>query len=86
MKSERFYKDIWPGGGGTCFYSRHMLLFPALGRQRQEALCEYMASLVYRVSSRATWRKTVLEKKNKRKEKRKKGKKRIWLRKLNTHI
>ena len=30
----------------------HMLLILALGRQRQADLCEFEASLVYRVSSR----------------------------------
>jgi hypothetical protein len=30
----------------------HMPLIPALGRQRQADLCEFEASLVYRVSSR----------------------------------
>jgi len=41
-----------------------MPLFPALGRQRQADLCEFKASLVYRVSSRiagATQRSLVLE-------------------------
>ena len=31
----------------------HMTLIPALRRQRQVDLCEFEASLVYRVSSRA---------------------------------
>jgi hypothetical protein len=40
-----------------------MPLVPALGRQRQEDLCEFEASLVYRVSprtARATQRNPVL--------------------------
>jgi hypothetical protein len=42
-----------------------MPLIPALGRQRQEDLCEFEANLIYRASSRtarATQRKTHLEK------------------------
>lgn len=35
------FSTIKLAGGGTC------LLIPALGRQRQEDLCECMASLVY---------------------------------------
>ena len=54
-----------------------MLLIPALGRQKQENLCEFEASLVYRVSSRtarATQRNPVSTNKqtkhrNKQKEK-----------------
>ena len=38
-----------------------MPLIPALGRQRQVALCEFEANLVYRVSSR-TVRATQREK------------------------
>jgi hypothetical protein len=41
-----------------------MPLTPALGRQRQVALCEFKTSLVYRASSRtirATQRKPVLK-------------------------
>jgi hypothetical protein len=48
----------------------HAPLTPALGRQRQTYLCEFKASLVYRVNSRkakATWRNPVSEKnKNKK--------------------
>ena len=32
-----------------------MPLIPALRRQRQADLCEFKASLVYRVNSRASW-------------------------------
>ena len=45
-----------------------MTLIPALVRQRQADLCEFKASLVYRVSSRtgkATQRNPVLKKKKK---------------------
>ena len=48
----------------------HMPLNPALGRQRQVDLCEFGASVVYRVSSRAarsTQRDLVLGKKNENK-------------------
>jgi hypothetical protein len=44
---------------------------PALGRQTQEDLCEFKASLIYRVSSRttrATQRKIYLEIQNKTKQ------------------
>jgi hypothetical protein len=47
------------------------LLIPALGKQRQEDLCEFEASLVYRVSStiaRATQRNPVSTKQNKTKQ------------------
>ena len=53
-------------------YRWHMPLIPALGRQRQVELCEFEASLVYRVSSRiarATQRNPVLRKKKKEKKK-----------------
>jgi hypothetical protein len=33
---------------------RHRRSIPALGRQRQVDLCEFKASLIYRVSSRIT--------------------------------
>ena len=42
-----------------------MLLIPALGRQRQADLCEFKASIVYKVSSRtarATHRETLSQK------------------------
>jgi hypothetical protein len=49
-----------------------MPLIPALGRQRQEDLCEFWASLVYRTTSstaRATQRNPVSkDKQTKRKE------------------
>ena len=53
-------------------------LIPALGRQRQEDLCEFRVSLVYRVSSktsRATQRNPVLENKTKQKIKEEEEKK-----------
>jgi hypothetical protein len=41
------------GRKGTHSLGAHILsLVPALGRQRQEDLCEFEVSLVYRVSSR----------------------------------
>jgi hypothetical protein len=39
-----------------------MPLIPALGKQRQVDVCEFKASLVYRVSSRATLKNHVLKK------------------------
>ena len=48
-----------------------MPLIPALGRQRQVGICEFEASLVYRVSSRAskaTQGNNVIENKKERKE------------------
>ena len=45
-----------------------MPLIPALGRQRQEDLCEFEVSQVYRASyrtARTTQRNPVLEKQNK---------------------
>jgi hypothetical protein len=53
-------------------------LIPALGRQRQEDLCEFRVSLVYRVSSktsRVTQRNPVLENKIKQKIKEEEEKK-----------
>jgi hypothetical protein len=51
----------------------HLPLIPTLGRQRQEALCEFKASLVYKSSSRiarATQRNPVSKKqKNKQTKK-----------------
>jgi hypothetical protein len=47
------------------------VVVPALGRQRQEDLCEFEASLVYRVSSRtarATQRNPVLNKQTNNKQ------------------
>jgi hypothetical protein len=49
----------------------HIPLIPALGRQRQVGVCEFEASLVYRVSSRAskaTQGNNVIENKKERKE------------------
>jgi len=37
---------VWAGRSGA-----HLYLIPVLGRQRQVDLCEFEASLVYRVSS-----------------------------------
>jgi hypothetical protein len=47
-------------------------LLPVLGRQRQEDLCEFEASLVYIMSSRtarAIWRDPISKEKKKRKKK-----------------
>lgn len=44
-----------------------MPLIPALGREGQVELCECEASLMYTASSRATQRKSVLEKPDKTK-------------------
>ena len=56
-----------------------MPLISALGRQRQADLCEFEASLVYKVSSRTasavTQRNPVSEHEKKRKEKKRKEKK-----------
>jgi hypothetical protein len=44
-----------------------MPLIPALKRQRQEVLCEFEASLIFRETSRTTraaWRNPFLKKKN----------------------
>jgi capsid protein len=56
----------------------HIPLIPALGRESQVDLCEFEASLVYRVSSRtarATQRNPVLKNKTKQKKERKQRKK-----------
>ena len=61
----------------------HIPLIPALGRQRQANLCEFEASLVYKINSRtarATQRNPVSnqkEKKDGRKAGRQEGRK-IW--------
>ena len=59
-----------------------MPLIPAFGRQRQVDVCEFKASLVYRVSSRttrATWRNPVLKNKqtNKKTKTNKKNRKEV---------
>jgi hypothetical protein len=54
------YQKVPPGGDGA------VPLIPAVRRQRQVDVCEFEASLVYRVSSRtarATERNPVLKKK-----------------------
>ena len=49
-----------------------MSLIPALGGQRQMDLCEFEASLVYRIrTARATQKNIASEKQNKRKNKQK---------------
>jgi hypothetical protein len=55
---------------------------PALRKQRQADLCEFEASLVYRVSSRTakvTQRNPVSKQTNKQKEKKFKRKERKWI-------
>jgi hypothetical protein len=50
---------------------RYMPLIPALGKQKQEDLCEFKASLVNTASfstARTIWRDPVSEKQNKKKE------------------
>jgi len=50
----------------------HTPLIPTLGRQRQVNLCEFKASLIYRMNSRAaraTQRNAVSKKQNKTKKK-----------------
>ena len=51
-------------------------LIPALGRQREADLCEFEASLVYRISSRTAskTRETLFQKTMKQKQNRKKKK------------
>jgi hypothetical protein len=52
----------------------HAPLIPALRRQKQNDLCEFELSLVYRSSTRTVWamqRNSVLKKKKRKKERKK---------------